>query len=56
MTLSSFEDLDIWKEARELAKVIRTLTRNERFSKDYRFVAQITSSSGSTMDNTWPVK
>jgi four helix bundle protein len=51
MTLSSFEDLDIWKEARELAKVIRTLTRNERFSKDYRFVSQITSSSGSIMDN-----
>ncbi|MDD4374258.1 MAG: four helix bundle protein [Bacteroidales bacterium] len=51
MTLSSFEDLDIWKEARELAKVIRNLTRNEKFSKDFRFVAQITSSSGSTMDN-----
>ena len=51
MTLSSFEDLDIWKEARELAKIIRHLTQNERFSKDYRFVTQITSSSGSTMDN-----
>jgi four helix bundle protein len=51
MTFSSFEDLDIWKESRELAKVIRSLTRNEKFSKDYRFVSQITSSSGSTMDN-----
>ncbi len=51
MTFSSFEDLDIWKESRELAKVIRYLTRNEKFSKDYRFVAQITSSSGSIMDN-----
>ncbi len=56
MTLSAFEDLDIWKEARELAKVIRSLTRNEKFSKDYRFVSQITSSSGSIMDNAWPVK
>jgi len=27
------------------------LTLNEKFSKDYRFVAQITSSSGSIMDN-----
>ncbi len=51
MTFSSFEDLDIWKESRELAKIVRLLTRNEKFSKDYRFVSQMTSSSGSTMDN-----
>lgn len=51
MKVQRFEDLEIWKEARELALLIKVLTRKSEFSKDYKFVAQITSSSGSTMDN-----
>ena len=51
MTISSFEDLDIWKEARELAKIVRQLTRKTDFAKDFRFCSQINSAAGSIMDN-----
>lgn len=51
MTINSFEDLDIWKDARELAKVIRLLTKREPFSKDFKLCNQINSSAGSVMDN-----
>jgi four helix bundle protein len=51
MTLTCFEDLEIWKEAREMAKVVRALTRKEPFSKDYKFCAQMNDSAGSVMDN-----
>ncbi|WP_100629612.1 four helix bundle protein [Algoriphagus formosus] len=51
MKVQRFEDLEIWKEAREIALTIKELTRKSEFSKDYKFVAQITSASGSTMDN-----
>jgi len=50
-TIQRFEDLTIWKLARELAKSIFLLTKYHDFSKDYRFVAQIRASSGSAMDN-----
>ncbi|GAB1418886.1 four helix bundle protein [Bacteroidales bacterium] len=51
MTISSFEDLEIWQQAREQAKLVRQLTRKEAFSKDLRFCGQINSSAGSVMDN-----
>ena len=51
MTINSFEDSDIWKDARELAKVIRLLTKREPFSKDFKLCNQINSSAGSVMDN-----
>ena len=51
MKIDRFEDLEIWKEARELCKVVRTLTRKQRFSKDFKLCDQINSSSGSVMDN-----
>ncbi|MCK9453153.1 MAG: four helix bundle protein [Bacteroidales bacterium] len=51
MTISSFEDLEIWKEARELAKIVRQLTRRPEFAKDFRFCSQINSAAGSIMDN-----
>jgi four helix bundle protein len=53
MKVQRFEDLEIWKEAREIALTIKELTRKSEFSKDYKFVTQITSSSASVMD---PVK
>lgn len=51
MKISRFEDLEIWKEARELSKVVRGLTRKDAFSKDFRFCSQFNSSTGSIMDN-----
>jgi len=51
MTINSFEELDIWKDARELAKVIRLLTKRKPFSKDFKLCNQINSSAGSVMDN-----
>jgi four helix bundle protein len=49
--IECFEDLNCWKNARELCKLIYKFTRNERFSKDYTLVNQIRGSSGSGMDN-----
>jgi four helix bundle protein len=51
MTITSFEELEIWQEARELAKVIRTLSRKEPFSRDYKLCNQVNGSAGSVMDN-----
>ena len=51
MTIERFEDLEIWKEARELCKVIFRLTEKEPFSRDFKLRDQIKASSGSIMDN-----
>jgi len=51
MTIKSFEDLEIWQEARELSKLVNELTKKELFSKDFRFKDQIRSAAGSVMDN-----
>lgn len=46
-----FEEIEVWKEARELNKEIFQLTQNYSFKKDYKFRNQIRASSGSIMDN-----
>ena len=46
-----FEDLEVWKLARELTKDIYKITNSDIFSKDYRFCGQIRASAGSIMDN-----
>jgi len=46
-----FEDLEIWKEAKELNKNVYTLTLKGEISKDFRFRDQIRASAGSIMDN-----
>ena len=51
MNYKSFEELEIWQKARALCKEVFIATRQSDFSKDYRFVSQITASSGSIMDN-----
>jgi len=51
MTLTCFEDLEIWKEARELCKMVRHYTFREPFNHDFRFRDQINAASGSIMDN-----
>lgn len=50
-TIERFEDLEIWKKARKLCRLIYAYTQKELFSKDFKLVAQIRNSSGSIMDN-----
>ncbi|MEN2486315.1 four helix bundle protein [Flavobacterium sp. B11] len=50
-TITRFEDLEIWKEARRLAKEIHFISVETELRSDLRFKNQIKSSSGSVMDN-----
>ena len=50
-SIKSFEELEIWKIARELCLMVRILTRKEKFAKDFRFCGQFNSAAGSIMDN-----
>ncbi|MFE3869615.1 four helix bundle protein [Flavobacterium sp. ZS1P70] len=50
-TINRFEDLEIWKEARRLAKEIHLIAIETDLKSDFRFKEQIKSSSGSVMDN-----
>lgn len=47
----SFEELPVWRKARELVKYVYTLTRKEAFSRDFTLVDQIRRSSTSVMYN-----
>jgi four helix bundle protein len=51
MKVERFENLEIWKEARELSKVVFQITEKEPFCKDFKLRDQIRASSGSVMDN-----
>jgi len=51
MKVERFEDLEIWKEARTLAKSVFHITLQEPFCKDFKLRDQIRTSSGSIMDN-----
>jgi four helix bundle protein len=51
MKIDRFEDLEIWKEARDLCKFIKKITLKEKFLKDFQLRDQIRASSGSIMDN-----
>ena len=50
-TIRSFEELEIWKEARKLYKKILAITDKPEIKKDYRFSSQMTAAAGSVMDN-----
>ena len=50
-TVSRFEELEIWKMAREQAKVIFDMTRTAPFSVDFELRKQINGAAGSVMDN-----
>jgi len=50
-TITKFEDLEIWKLAREQAKEVYQLTKEGGFAKDFDLKDQINSSAGSSMDN-----
>ena len=51
MTVQRLEDLEIWKNARELCKIIRSMSVTGTLEKDYSLKDQILRSSGSCMDN-----
>jgi len=50
-TITRFEDLEIWKEARRLAKEIHLIAVQTELRSDLRFKNQIKDFSGSVMDN-----
>jgi four helix bundle protein len=50
-TIKSFEELEVWKAARDLCKLVFEITSKEPLSKDYALKNQIKEPSGSVMDN-----
>jgi four helix bundle protein len=50
-TISKFEELEIWKLAREQAKEIYRLAKGGSFAKDLDLKNQINAAAGSVMDN-----
>ena len=50
-TITKFEDLEIWQEARKLAKEIYIISKETDLKTDFRLKEQIKASSGSVMDN-----
>ena len=52
MKLTRFEDLDCWKEARQLTRqVYEAIEHNSAWKRDVRFCSQIRSAAGSVMAN-----
>jgi len=49
--IKRFEDLEVWRLAREFSKEMYKITANDYFSKDFRFRDQVRASSSSIMDN-----
>ena len=50
-TITKFEDLEIWQEARKLTTEIFLISKETDLKQDFRFKEQIKASSGSVMDN-----
>lgn len=50
-TISNFEEIISWKEARDLNKIIGDLIDTGRFKNNFRLINQIEGSAGSIMDN-----
>jgi len=52
MRYKNFEELPIWQKAREIVKLIYSLTSgNDELKKDYRFVGQLRAAGLSIMNN-----
>ena len=51
MTWKKFEDIEVWRKARELCQNINEITSKDNFAKDFELKSQIRRSSGSIMDN-----
>jgi len=51
MVINSFEDLNVWKRARELVNLIYRITKKKEFSADKGLVDQIRRASVSILSN-----
>ena len=51
MTITRFEDIHAWQGARELCKIVYSLTVNEKFSRDFGLVDQVRRAAVSIMAN-----
>jgi four helix bundle protein len=50
-TIKNFEELEIWKLAREQAKTVYFIVNSKLFEKEFEIKNQIKKSAGSVMDN-----
>ena len=50
-TIKRFEDLECWQQARELVKMVYSLTKKIEFKKDFELVRQVRKSAVSSMAN-----
>jgi four helix bundle protein len=50
-TIKSFEDIESWKKAREICKLLGQFIDEGKFKNSFRLINQIEGSSGSIMDN-----
>jgi four helix bundle protein len=50
-TIKRFEDLECWKEARNLVKLVYDMTKKSAFKKDFDLVRQVRRSAVSSMAN-----
>ena len=50
-TISSFEDLPVWRKARVFAQKVQECSHKGTFARDFPLKDQINSSSGSILDN-----
>ncbi len=50
-TIKRFEDLEIWKMARDISKDVYEITKKESIRYDFSLIDQLRRSSGSIMDN-----
>jgi four helix bundle protein len=50
-TYSSFEETQVWRDARELSNAIFDITQVSPFARDFSLKDQINGASGSIMDN-----
>ena len=50
-TIQSFEEIESWKKAREICRILGKYVDEGRFKNSYRLIHQIEGSSDSIMDN-----
>lgn len=50
-TIKRFEDLEVWRKARELDNIVFDYTKKKEFASDFDLKRQMLKSSGSIMDN-----
>lgn len=50
-TIKSFEDIESWKNAKQLCLTLGRIIDEGKFRRSYRLIHQIEGSSGSIMDN-----